>query len=286
MGGPMARHIAEAGFPLTVWNRTPDKAMILGAYGAVIAPTAAAAVAAADIVIVMFSTGQIVDRIFFGDGDADPGIAAAMKPGAIVAVMSSIPVDVTLRQAARFLELGLGYVDAPVSGGQGGAEAGKLTIMAGGAPGDVEAITPVMQAMGRVTRVGPAGCGQLTKLANQLIVGVTIGAVAEALLLARGGGADVEAVRNALLGGFADSTVLRVHGERMVRRNFAPGAYATYQLKDLAAASASAAHEGLSLPFLERAHQLYVAMCQTDLAEVDHSGLYEYLERHNGLKSN
>lgn len=285
MGAPMARHIAGAGFSLTVWNRTPDKAATLGASGAAIAPTAADAVSSADVVIVMFSTGQIVDHIFFGDGEADPGIVGAIKRGAIVVVMSSIPVDITLRQSARFKARGIGYVDAPVSGGQGGAEAGKLTIMAGGAPDDIAAITPVMQAMGRITRVGPAGCGQLTKLANQLIVGVTIGAVAEALLLARGGGADVEAVRDALLGGFADSTVLRVHGERMVRQNFEPGAYATYQLKDLAAASASAVSEGLSLPFLELANQLYAEMCQTDLAQADHSALYEYLARFNRLKS-
>lgn len=281
---PMARHIAEAGFPLTAWNRTFDKAAALRACGAAVAPTAGDAVANADIVIVMLSTGEIVDSVFFGDGEADTGISAAVRPGAIVVVMSSIPVDVTLRQSARFAALGVSYVDAPVSGGQGGAEAGKLTIMAGGAVDDIKIITPVMQAMGRITRVGPVSCGQLTKLANQLIVGVTIGAVAEALLLARRGGADIEAVRAALLGGFAESTVLRVHGERMVRGNFAPGAFAAYQLKDLAAASASAASEGLSLPFLALANQLYADMCRGDLAEADHSGLYKYLERRNGLK--
>jgi 2-hydroxy-3-oxopropionate reductase len=188
--------------------------------------------------------------------------------------MSSIPVDTARREAERLAPLGISYVDAPVSGGERGAIAASLSIMAGGNDADIERLRSVFKALGRLTHVGPVGSGQLAKLANQLIVGVTIGAVAEALLLAEAGGANPAAVREALLGGFADSTILKQHGERMLQRNFAPGARAEVQLKDLRTGLAQAGACGCDLPFLSLAERLYQHMCQGERSGLDHSALY------------
>ena len=169
------------------------------------------------------------------------------------------------------------YIDAPVSGGERGAIEANLTIMAGGAATAVARVGDVLACMGRVTRVGPVGCGQLAKLANQTIVGITIDAVAEALLLAKAGGADPAAVRDALLGGFADSTILRQHGERMLTGNFEPGAKSVVQLKDLRTSRKLAHKLGLDLPVLRLTESLYQEMCDDGRSELDHSGLYLHL---------
>jgi 2-hydroxy-3-oxopropionate reductase len=169
-----------------------------------------------------------------------------------------------------------------VSGGTAGAEAATLAIMVGGSKAAFERARPVFETLGRPTLVGPSGAGQLAKLANQLIVGVTIGAVAEALLLAAGGGADPAAVREALLGGFADSRILQLHGNRMLDRNFVPGGTARTQLKDLDSALAEARAAGLTLPILERVDALYRDLVAAGDGALDHSGLLVGLERLNG----
>lgn len=207
MGLPMAANLARAGLRVSAWNRTIAKAEPLARLGVRLCATAAEAVTGAEVVLIMLSNGAVVDAAL-----AD--IADALSPGTTVVVMSSIPVEAARAQAAALAARGIGYVDAPVSGGTRGAEAGTLVILAGGGAAEIDRLAPIFAPLGRVTRVGPVGSGQLAKLANQLIVGVTIGAVAEALILAEAGGADPAAVRAALLGGFADSTILRQHGAR------------------------------------------------------------------------
>ncbi len=194
MGGHMARRLCEAGHTMTAWNRTRAKAEPLSAQGARIADSPTTAVEGAEVVICMLSDGPVCDAVLI-----EEGTVAAMPAGGLVIVMSSIPVETARAQAEKAAELGLRYIDAPVSGGEAGARDGTLAIMAGGEKGDVEEAREIFEALGRPTRVGPAGSGQLAKLANQVIVSNTLATVAEALLLAKVGGADPAAVREALL---------------------------------------------------------------------------------------
>lgn len=277
MGGPMAMHILFAGFPLTVWNRSVSKTQELARGGARVAKSCSEALRAADIAICMLTTGPVVSDVLFAAGKDGITPTDEMKPGSTLVMMSSIPVKTCQEQAHRLATRGVNYIDAPVSGGEEGARAGKLTIMAGGSAVALEKGRDVLETMGSITIVGPVGMGQLAKLANQMIVGTTIGAVAEALLVAKHGGADLGAVRQALCGGFADSTVLRAHGQRMKEGNFVPGAPAEYQLKDLQTARALANELGLNLPLLSVISELYEKMCSTELRHLDHSALFSYL---------
>lgn len=274
MGAPIARHLQGAGFDVAVWNRSADKSGALAADGCHAVASPAAAVRDAAFVVVMLSTGPVVDEILL-----DPETRSALAPGSIVIVMSSIPVESARHQATVLATRGVAYIDAPVSGGERGALAGTLTIMAGGDAASVTAAAAVFAPLGRVTHVGPVGSGQLAKLANQLIVGVTIGAVAEALLLAEAGGADPVAVRAALLGGFADSTILRQHGERMTSRNFAPGAKSEIQDKDMRTAAALGDNLGIALPLTKCAGALYADFCRNGGAQLDHSALYLHMQQ-------
>ncbi len=196
--------------------------------------------------------------------------------------MSSIQPSVARRHAELAEERGAGYVDAPVSGGTVGAAEARLSIMAGGSETDVDRARPVFEALGKCTRIGPVGSGQLAKLANQAIVGITIGAVSEALLLAAKGGADPAAVREALLGGFAGSRILELHGQRMIDRDFAPGAPARIQLKDMRMILDEARAEGLTLPLAQQTHNEYLSLVANGHSDVDHSGLLLELEHLNG----
>lgn len=279
MGGPMAANLARAGHEVRVWNRTPAKAEGLGE-GIIPCPTPAAAVAGAGAVIVMLSSGPVCDAVLFGPS----GAAAAMARGASLIVMSSIGHQEAKAMAARARKLGLVWVDAPVSGGTVAAKAGNLSIMAGGREEEIAALDPVLRPMGRVTHVGPDGAGALTKLVNQLLVASTICAVSEALLLARQGGADPVQVRQALMGGFAASRILDLHGARMIAGDFAPGGPAKYQIKDTGAARALAESLGLDLPLLTLADQLFTDLVAHGGGDLDHSALILELERRNGLR--
>jgi 2-hydroxy-3-oxopropionate reductase len=203
----------------------------------------------------------------------------AMKPAAALVVMSSIPVETCQEQARRCAARGLDYLDAPVSGGEPGARDGTLAIMAGGERSVAERLAPVFAAMGRVTHIGPAGTGQLAKLANQIIVGGTMVAVAEALHFAARGGADASAVRKALMGGFADSKILDIHGARMVGRDFVPGGPAEYALKDLRTAQALAARSGLAFALLDCVAGMFAAMVDGFGTGNDVSGILMEVER-------
>ncbi len=275
MGEPMGLRLLDAGFDLCVWNRSPHKTLPLQQRGARVAQTAAQAVAGADVVLTMLANGPAVNEVLTG------GVAQVMPAHALFIDMSSIPPDMARQHAALLGQRGISALDAPVSGGVVGAAAGTLAIMAGGAPEAFERALPVFAALGRATRVGPVGAGALAKLANQMIVGITIGAVAEALLLVEAGGADPAAVRDAIRGGFAESRVLELHGARMLSRNFAPGAHATTQLKDLASALRTAEDEGLELPLTRGVHALYSRFVETGGASLDHSALLLALERLN-----
>ncbi|HSI41312.1 MAG TPA: NAD(P)-dependent oxidoreductase [Xanthobacteraceae bacterium] len=277
MGGHMARRLIEAGFEVCAWNRTAAKAEVLAAHGVAVVPTAAATAAEADAVVCMLSSGPVCDAVLGGP----EGVIAAMRPGATLVVMSSIPVETARAQADACARRGLHYLDAPVSGGERGAREGTLAIMAGGQARTVEELAPLFAALGRPTHVGPAGSGQLAKLANQLIVASNICAVAEALLLAERGGADPAKVREALLGGFADSTVLRQHGERMVRGDFEPGGPAKYQLKDTSTALRFARSHGLSLPVASAVDRLFQNLVDHGGGDKDHSAVLLELRRAN-----
>ena len=203
-----------------------------------------------------------------------------MAPGATLVVMSSIPVGTARAQAAACAARGISYVDAPVSGGERGAKEGTLAIMAGGDAAVVAALGPVFAPLGRATHVGPVGSGQLAKLANQLIVASSICAVAEALLLAERGGADPAQVREALMGGFADSTVLRQHGLRMVEGNFVPGGPAKYQIKDTGTALALAAPSGSRCRSPSRSTASSASLVAHGGGDLDHSAAHCRTEAH------
>lgn len=280
MGLPMVKHILHAGYNVNVWNRTPSRVSPLTDLGAVLCNTPSKAVQDANIIITMLLDGPTTDAVLFDKDESGRSPVEVMAKDAIVIVMSSIAVDATRRQAFQIETAGGRYIDAPVSGGEKGAIDGTLTIMAGGKIEDIEAALPVLSVMGGVTRVGDTGTGQLAKLANQMIVGITIGAVSEAMLLLKEGGADLTAVHKALMGGFADSTIWRQHGERIVKQNFAPGARASVQLKDMRTAAEQAKAEHLRLPILNLAHELYADMCSHGRGDLDHCGLYlELAER-------
>lgn len=244
MGAPMAARLLAAGYPLTAWNRTAARAQALQPAGAQVAATPAAAVDGSDIVITMLEDGAVVAQV-------TELAAAGLRAGMLVIDMSSTRQDQAQALHERLTKIGVACLDAPVSGGVIGAQAGTLAIMAGGAAADYARAEALLRVLGRPTLVGAAGCGQLAKLCNQLIVGGTLDIVAEALLLAQAGGADPAAVRAAIRGGFAESRILEVHGQRMLDRDFVPGGQVKSQTKDLENVLAAAAAAGVRLPVAE-----------------------------------
>lgn len=279
MGAPMALHLIQAGFSLRVWNRSSEKLDPLVAAGAVPCAHANEVAEGVSIVICMLSDGPTCDAILFGR----EGVVQSMAQGATVVVMSSIAVETTVDQARRAAEFGVHYVDAPVSGGQLGARNATLAIMVGASEGDFISIAQLLSVLGRPVRVGPVGCGQLAKLVNQLIVAGTIAIVSEALLLAERGGASPAIVREALAGGFADSPILRQHGQRMIENDFTPGGPAKWQLKDTRNALSYAQTVGLSLPVASMVDSLFADMITHGDGDLDHSGLIRELRRRNGI---
>jgi len=278
MGSQQARRLLDAGHKLTVWNRSREKAEALSAFGARVVDTPAQAVEHAEILILMLENGRIVTDVLFSQG-----LAQAMRPGSILIDMSSIKPAEAQEHARHLAERGVHHIDAPVSGGTLGAEQGTLAIMAGGNAEIFARVEPVLKSMGRPVHVGPHGAGQLAKLANQIIVGVTIGAVAEALLLAQRGGADPAKVREALRGGFAESRILDLHGQRMVERDFVTKGRSVTHLKDLDNALDAAQRIDLdALPYTELTASLFRGLID-NAGDLDHSGLLVELERKNGI---
>ena len=278
MGGPMVKNLASAGYEITAWNRTSSKAEFLLQFGVDVKGLAADAVKNADVIVSMLSNGDASAQM---QGDKD--LQISLSSNATWIEMGSIKPDESRLHSKKLAELGVNYLDAPVSGGTKGAENGTLAIMVGGERSVFKKVKNVFAPMGRAVFVGPTGSGQLAKLANQAIVAITIGAVSEATLLLEEGGADVGAVRDALLGGFADSTILQQHGKRMSERNFEPGGPSRLQLKDLQNILAEAKALNVDLPFSIAAHDRFSRLVNSlDGSELDHSALFLELLDTNG----
>ena len=277
MGAPMAGHLLKAGHMLFVNTRGKVPEALAGG-GVTICTSAQGVAERADIIFIMVPDTPDVEAVLFGEG----GVAAGLKPsgrGKVVVDCSSIDPIATRGFAQKIQALGCDYLDAPVSGGEVGAKAASLTIMAGGDEQAFERIKPLLVLMGKnVTRVGGVGDGQVCKVANQIIVALNIEAVAEALLFASKMGADPARVREALMGGFASSKVLEVHGERMVKRTFDPGFRIELHQKDLNLALTSARTLGLALPNTAMAQDLFSACIAQGGRAWDHSAMVRALE--------
>lgn len=284
MGRPMAGHLIEGGHELFVRTRSAAPQHLLDA-GAIACASAREVAQRADVVIMMLPDTPDVEAVLFGPDGVAEGLSAGKTAVGNTAVdktvvdMSSISPIATKDFAARINALGCDYLDAPVSGGEVGAKAASLTIMVGGPEAAFERVKPLFQLMGKnITLVGRNGDGQTTKVANQIIVALTIEAVGEALLFASKAGADPARVREALMGGFANSRILEVHGERMIARNFAPGFRIELHQKDLGLALAGARALGVSLPNTATAQELFNAAAAAGGAAWDHSGMVRVLE--------
>jgi 2-hydroxy-3-oxopropionate reductase len=269
----MARRLLAAGHVVTAWNRTHSKAEALAGAGARSVADLHEAVRGAPIVISMLEAGPTVQEVL-------RTALSALAPNALWIDMSSTQQAEAQAFHVQLTAQGRRFIDAPVSGGVGGAAAGTLAIMAGGAAEDFAAAEPVLAAMGRATLVGPAGAGQVAKLCNQLIVGATINIVAEAMLLAQAAGAAPAAMRAAIRGGFAESKILDVHGQRMLERNFVAGGKVSTQLKDQRNILAAAEAAGIVLPLTELVTARYLTLSKT-IPQADHSAALIGLEQLN-----
>jgi len=274
MGAPMAGQLAKAGHQLFVYTRSKVPAEITAA-GATLCASAQAVAEQADVIFTMVPDTPDVAAVLFGEA----GVAAGLSKGKTVIDMSSISPIETKEFAAKINALGCDYLDAPVSGGEVGAKAASLTIMVGGPDAAFERIKPLFELMGKnITLVGGNGDGQTCKVANQIIVALNIAAVGEALLFASKAGADPAKVRQALMGGFAASRILEVHGERMIKRTFNPGFRIGLHQKDLSLALAGARALGVALPQTAGAAQLMQVCAANGMANLDHSALVKSLE--------
>lgn len=275
MGAPMAEHLMKAGYKIFTHThgKTPTT-LVEG--GATLCVTNKGVAERADIIIVMVPDTPHVEEVLF---DAD-GVAAGLKPGKVVVDMSSISPIATKTFAAKIRALGCEYLDAPVSGGEVGAKNATLSIMVGGKSETFDTVKPLFECMGKnITLVGEVGDGQTAKVANQIIVALNIEAVAEALLFAAKAGADPAKVRQALMGGFASSKILEVHGERIVKRTFDPGFRIELHQKDLNLALSTARTLGLSLPNTATAQELFNACAAHGGKAWDHSAMVRALEK-------
>jgi 3-hydroxyisobutyrate dehydrogenase-like beta-hydroxyacid dehydrogenase len=277
MGRWMIGHLAGAGAELAIQNRSRAKAEALAAPGIRVADTPADAASAADTLILMVTDTTAVEGALFGPGGAAEGLAQ----GSLVIDMGTTAVTATRDFAARLAQAD--YVDAPVSGGEPAAREARLTIMAGGSEAALARARPVLERLGtRITHVGGIGAGQVAKAANQIIVALTIGAVAEALTLAKRAGVDPARVREAIRGGFAESRILEVHGERMLTQAFEPGGRVKIQRKDVNQALALARSLGLELPASALSLTLWDEMIARGWGDLDHSALVKLIEAGRG----
>jgi 2-hydroxy-3-oxopropionate reductase len=276
MGRHMCLNLHRAGANLYIYNRSRQVLDELEQERMTPCGSPAEIGRAADIVILMVSDTPAVEQVLFGDN----GLAQGLREDTLVIDMGTTAVVSTREFAKRLQEQGVDYIDAPVSGGEFGARDGKLTIMAGGTQSSIERAQPIFDVLGTsFTHIGDVGTGQIAKAANQIIVGLNIGAVAEALALAKKAGADPAKVREALMGGYAASRILEVHGQRMIDKNFTPGAKATTQHKDMTQAVELGAHYHLELPITELGKELFLRLIEGGGANLDHSALIKVIEK-------
>ncbi len=279
MGRPMALNLIKGGFQVAVWARRAESMAPLLTAGARACTSAADVARCSDVVISMVADAPDVEQIALGP----TGVAAGARPGLLFVDMSTIAPAAAQAISARLKENGITMLDAPVSGGEVGAIAGNLTIMVGGPEEAFDRVLPVLLAMGKsVTRVGDSGAGQVAKACNQIITGMGVAAVAEALNFARKSGVDGAKVREALLGGFAYSRILENHGQRMLDRNFKPGFKAWMHQKDLRIVMEEAHRLGLALPGAAATAQMFNAMVGSGLGEDDSVAMLKLLERMSG----
>ena len=271
MGRPMARNLVAAGYDLVVHDLNPAATEELAERGAKRASSPAEVASLSHAVITMLPDTPDLEAVVGGEG----GLAGTLPAGSLLLDMSTVDPIATRRIAQQFIARGVSYVDAPVSGGQQGAIEGTLSIMAGGTDDDIARASPILEVLGRtIVHVGDVGAGQVAKAANQLVVGATIEAVAEALALAQAAGVDPTKVRAALLGGFAASRVLEVHGQRMLDGNFTPGFRVRLHLKDARIAARTASQLGITVPALESALHGFEQLVAAGHEDLDHSALF------------
>lgn len=278
MGRPMATNLIQAGFDVIAYNRTPAKAeplISLGATRAASVTEVFSSVTAGIIIICVTDTPSLLDVV-------DQAVQTSLD-GTLIIDMGTTTVEATQQAASRITDAGGVYVDAPVSGGAVGAAEGTLSIMAGGDASDIARAQPIFDVLGKATtHIGPIGSGQIAKSANQAIVGATLGIVSEAMLIAKATGADQSKMRAALLGGFAQSRILDLHGQRMIDKDFTPGGRATTQAKDMVQAVDLARSYDLNLPILELCSDLWKEMAKDGKGDLDQSGFYKFLlDRHH-----
>lgn len=269
MGIPMAQRLVQHGYQVSQWNRSPlpDQTSVISGYDAL-----PALVAQHDVIITMVTDAPAVATIL-------NHISPHLRPGQLIIDCSSADPAQSAAQAQTLADRSIVWVDAPVSGGPEGARAGTLAIMAGGTDDAIAHATPILTCCGRVTHVGGPGAGHTCKIINQVIVGLTLETLAEALTLAEHHGLDIAAVQRALMGGFADSKLLQIHGTRMRTRQYIPGGKVSLQLKDLRMAQGLADAHQLRLPFLETAIERYTTVIDAGHADADHSVIHRLLNR-------
>ena len=276
MGLPMSKNLVKAGYNLTVFNRSKNKAEPLKEFGAKISNTLKDAVDGSDIVITMLTDDTAVDAVM-----NNTDFLENLKSGSIVVDMSSVKPTTATKHGNNLKLKNINYLDAPVSGGTIGAEEASLAIMVGGEQNIFDDAFDILKKMGNPTLVGPIGSGQVSKLANQIIVGLTIGAVAEAVTLCEKAGADPNKMIKALSGGWADSKVLQTHGKRMITKDFTPKGRTSVHLKDMNNILECANNYNTHLPISNLVKEMYKSLVENGHGETDHSSLYKEIERIN-----
>ena len=276
MGLPMAKNLLKAGYSLKVYNRTLKKAEVLKKYNAEIADSIKEAVNDSEVIITMLSDDNAINTLMKSDSFLNN-----IKSGATVIDMSSVKPETAKLHGSNLKSKNINYLDAPVSGGTTGAEEATLAIMVGGEQKIFDKNFDVLKTMGNPILVGPIACGQISKLANQIIVGITIGAVAEAILLCEKAGANPEKMIKALSGGWADSKILQTHGQRMISKDFSPKGKTSTQLKDMSNIIGCADESNLYLPISTLVIEMYNNLVSNGYGNKDHSSLYEEIKKIN-----
>ena len=276
MGFPMAKNLLRSGYKLNVFNRSIDKANLLKEFGAKISESLIELVKNSEVIITMLTDDAAVDQVM---GNSD--FIDNLMPGTTIIDMSSVKPETAIKHANNLKKKQINYLDSPVSGGTIGAEEASLAIMTGGEQKVFDEVESILKKMGNPTLVGPVGSGQVSKLANQIIVGLTIGAVAEAVTLCEKAGADPNKMISALTGGWADSKVLQTHGKRMINRDFSPKGKTFTQLKDMNNILECANSFNTHLPISNLVKQMYKTLVENGHGNDDHSSLYKEIERMN-----
>ena len=276
MGFPMSKNLLKSGCKLNVFNRSIHKANSLKEFGAEISESVVELVKNSEVIITMLTDDAAVDQVM---GDTD--FIDNLIPGTIIIDMSSVKPETAIKHANNLKKKQINYLDSPVSGGTIGAEEASLAIMTGGEQKDFDEVESILNKMGNPTLVGPVGSGQVSKLANQIIVGLTIGAVAEAVTLCEKAGADPNKMISALTGGWADSKVLQTHGKRMISKDFSPKGKTFTQLKDMNNILECANSFNTHLPISNLVKQMYKTLVENGHGNDDHSSLYKEIERMN-----